>query len=97
MSAKVFFAKEQTFLAACVLYLRTEDVEVMTDAKVFLDRYKDAELPLLESGGMRASSNRAQERCAASLPPPQGGDFACVAVCTRGYRQVRESFHQLSP
>jgi hypothetical protein len=41
------FRKEQSFLGVCVLYLQTDDIDVMTDAKAFLDTYKDAELPLL--------------------------------------------------
>lgn len=41
------FRKEQTFLAVCQIYLRTDDVEAMTEAKTFLDKYKDADLPLL--------------------------------------------------
>jgi hypothetical protein len=41
------FRKEQSFLAVCVLYLHTGDIDVMTDAKEFLDTHKDAELPLL--------------------------------------------------
>lgn len=41
------FRKEQSFLGVCVLYLQTDDIDVMTDAKAFLDTYKDAKLPLL--------------------------------------------------
>jgi hypothetical protein len=41
------FRKEQSFLAVCLLYLRVEDAAVMTEAKAFLDKYKDADLPLL--------------------------------------------------
>jgi hypothetical protein len=41
------FRKEQTFLGVCLLYLGVDDVAVMTEAKAFLDRYKDADLPLL--------------------------------------------------
>jgi hypothetical protein len=41
------FRKEQTFLAVCQIYLRTDEVEAMTEAKAFLDRYKDADLPWL--------------------------------------------------
>lgn len=41
------FRKEQTFLAVCLLYLQTEDAVVMTAAKAFLDKYKDADLPPL--------------------------------------------------
>jgi hypothetical protein len=41
------FRKEQTFLAACMLYLRTEDSATKETAKAFLDRYGDADLPLL--------------------------------------------------
>jgi len=44
---KSIFRKEQSFLAVCFLYLRTEDAVVMTEAKAFLDKYKDANLPLL--------------------------------------------------
>ncbi len=41
------FRKEQSFFGACLIYLQTEDLEVMTAAKAFIDRYKDALLPLL--------------------------------------------------
>lgn len=41
------FRKEQTFLAVCLIYLRTDDVAAMSEAKAFLDKYKDADLPLL--------------------------------------------------
>jgi hypothetical protein len=41
------FRKEQTFLAVCLLYLRGEDVTITVEAKAFLDKYKDADLPLL--------------------------------------------------
>jgi len=41
------FRKEQSFLAVCFLYLLVEDAAVMTEAKAFLDKYKDADLPLL--------------------------------------------------
>jgi len=41
------FRKEQSFLGACFLYLQSDDVETMTEAKAFIDKYKDADLPLL--------------------------------------------------
>lgn len=41
------FRKEQSFLGACFIYLQSDDVEAMTDAKAFIDKYKDADLPLL--------------------------------------------------
>jgi|HubBroStandDraft_2_1064218.scaffolds.fasta_scaffold01970_5 hypothetical protein len=41
------FRKEQTFLAVCLLYLHKDCAEIRLEAKAFLDKYKDAELPLL--------------------------------------------------
>jgi hypothetical protein len=41
------FRKEQTFLAVCLLYLQSDDAATQQDAKAFLDKYKDADLPLL--------------------------------------------------
>jgi hypothetical protein len=41
------FRKEQTFVAVCLIYLSTDDVGAMTEAKTFLDKYKDADLPSL--------------------------------------------------
>jgi hypothetical protein len=41
------FRKEQSFLAVCFIYLTTDDVALMTTAKTFIDKYKGAELSLL--------------------------------------------------
>ena len=41
------FRKLQTFVALCSLHNRTDDEAVKTSCRVFFDRYKDAELPLL--------------------------------------------------
>ncbi len=41
------FRKEQTFAAVCFLYNRIDDGAVKVTAREFLNRYKEAELPLL--------------------------------------------------
>lgn len=41
------FRKEQTFVAVCILHQLTTDAEVRAAALAFLNRYKDADLPLL--------------------------------------------------
>jgi hypothetical protein len=41
------FRKEQAFLAVCLLYLHKDNGDIKSEAKAFLDKYKDAELPLL--------------------------------------------------
>lgn len=41
------FRKEQTFLAVCLLYLHKDCAEIRPEAKAFFDKYKDADLPLL--------------------------------------------------
>jgi hypothetical protein len=41
------FRKECTFLSVCFLYLHKDTAAIKSEAKAFLDRYKDAELPLL--------------------------------------------------
>lgn len=41
------FRKEQTFLAVCLLYLHKNTADIKPEAKAFLDKYGDAELPLL--------------------------------------------------
>jgi len=41
------FRKQHTFLTVCFLYLHKDTASIKFDAKAFLDKYKDAELPLL--------------------------------------------------
>jgi hypothetical protein len=41
------FRKIQTFLAVCILYVRTDTGLTKSEARAFLDRYKDADLPYL--------------------------------------------------
>ena len=41
------FRKEQSFVAACALYHRTDDALVKESCRAFFDHYKDADLPLL--------------------------------------------------
>jgi hypothetical protein len=41
------FRKEHSFLGACFIFLQTDDVEVMKASQLFIDKYKDADLPLL--------------------------------------------------
>ena len=41
------FRKEHTFLTVCFLYVHKDTASIKPEAKAFLDKYKDAELPLL--------------------------------------------------
>jgi len=41
------FRKQHTFLTVCFLYLHKDTAGIKPKAKAFLDKYKDAELPLL--------------------------------------------------
>ncbi len=41
------FRKEQTFVAVCALYQQIDDAATRASARAFLDRYKSADLPLI--------------------------------------------------